>query len=325
MPLLGTLAGAPMTLAPSLRGIGPNTYLAMSHFWAMLGAAMIVHLFVLAVYSMLPEEKVTAIPVRALSFKLGPQENMAAYGLQMALERTLPAETAAPQPVAEANPVPAPVSPAAVRANEWRAAPVLPKTAPKTVKIPQEKSVPEPERRQRPAENLATQVPQPQTLLVPPPAATQQPAIAPAPQRYVRETGLPSLTPITGGEGRGYTGLGTQYGSMGGSGTQTVLNKQQVDAARLRYTQQISAWVERHIYYPAEAKGDSGRVIVRIRLDRQGYLRYFAIERSSGNAYFDRTAIDVVRRADPFPAPSPDYPSENLNEFTFPVDFAPPR
>lgn len=325
MPLLGALAGAPMTLAPSLRGIGPNTYLAMNHFWAMIGAAMIVHLFVLAVYSMLPEEKVTAIPVRALSFKLGPQESMAAYGLQMAFERSLPAETAAPQPVAEANPASAPVTPVATAPSEWRASPTPAKPAPKMVKIPQEKPASQPKTRQRPTENMLAQVPQPQPLFVPPPTFAQQPAIAPTPQRYVRETGLPALTPITGGEGRGHTGLGAQYGTMGGTGTQNVLSKQQVEDARLRYTQQISAWVERHIYYPAEAKGQSGRVIVRIRLDRQGYLRYFAIERPSGNPYFDRTAIDVVRRADPFPAPSPDFPSENLNEFTFPVDFTPPR
>lgn len=326
MPLHGALGGAPVTLAPSTRGIGPNTYLDHPHFFAMVGAAMIAHLAILGIYSMLPEEKVTAIPVQALSFKLGPQESIASFGMKMAVDQSQPALIAAQQPVVQpAPPPPAAPKPVAQQADEWRTV-HEPVPAPRTVRIEQQlaKSAPV---RQRPVENMQPPRKMPEQVIAQPPAfmPAPRPAIAPTPQRFVRETGLPSLTPITGGADRGYIGLGIESGTMGGQGTSTVVSAKAAEEARLRYTQQISAWVGRHIYYPAEASGQNGRVIVRIRLDRQGYLRYFAIERSSGNAYFDRTAIDVVRRSDPFPAPPPEYPAENLNEFTLPVDFNPTR
>lgn len=323
MPLVGALTGAPVTLAPSLRGIGPNTYLAGSHFWAMVAAAVIVHMAIVAIYSMLPEQKVTSIPVRALSFKLGGQESIAAYGLQAALGASQPALIAAPQPVAQPVPVPQAPKPVETASNEeWRAA----DAAQPTPKPVQEKRIAVNEKRQRPVENRANPpAPEPPPLIAaPPPLLTPAPAIAPNPQRYVRETGLPSLTPITGGADQGYVGQGAPTGTMGGQGTQTVLTDKMADDIRSRYEQQISVWIERHKIYPQEAGRATGRVVLRVRVDRQGYVRYYAVERGSGNAYLDRAAIEMVRRANPVPAAPSNYPAGNLIEFLIPILFEAP-
>ena len=322
MPRHGALAGAPVTLAPSARGIGPNTYLAISHFWAMLCAAMIVHMLVLTIYSLLPEQKVTSIPVRALSFKLGPQENMAAYGLQMAVERSQPA----------AAPAPAPVVTPPVPVETPKPEPVTAAPAPVIAAPPPVQFAPQPEQRQRPAENMQATVqpaPQPAPQVIPviapaPVIAPPQPAIAPSPQRYVREPGLPALTPITGGADRGYVGQGVREGTMGGQGTQTVLSAQAADDIRTRYEQQISVWIERHKIYPMEAGRATGRVVLRVRVDRQGYVRYYAVERGSGNPHLDRAAIEMVRRANPVPAAPTNYPAGNLIEFLIPILFEAP-
>lgn len=318
IPVHGALAGAPMTLAPSTRGIGPNTYLGISHFWAMLCGAIIVHMAILAIYSMLPEQKVTSIPVRALSFKLGAQESMAAYGLQQAIERSEPAAIPAPAPVIEqpvAQPAPEPVA-------QKQEAP-----EPKSVVIPQAQYETAP--RQRPVENVTPvaepvpEIPKTEPVIAPAPVLAT-PAIAPTPQRYVREEGLPSLTPITGGPDRGYVGQGLQQGTMGGQAPQTVLSEEAAEEIRTRYEQQISLWIERHKIYPQEAGKTTGRVVLRVRVDRQGYVRYYAVERTSGNEYLDRAAIEMMRRANPVPAAPANYPAGNLIEFLIPILFEAP-
>lgn len=318
IPMHGALAGAPMTLAPSTRGVGPNTYLGMSHFWAMLCGAIIVHMAILAIYSMIPEQKVTSIPVRALSFKLGAQESMAAYGLEQAIERSEAAVVPAPEPVIEQpSPQPAPE-------------PVIQKQAepePKSVVIPQTQYDSPP--RHRPAENVAPaaepvpEIPRTEPVIAPVPVLAT-PAIAPTPQRYVREEGLPSLTPITGGPDRGYVGQGLQQGTMGGQTSQNILSDEAAEVIRTRYEQQISQWIERHKIYPQEAGKAAGTVVLRVRVDRQGYVRYYAVERTSGNEYLNRAAIEMMRRANPVPAAPANYPAGNLIEFLIPVFFEAP-
>lgn len=316
MPLHGALAGAPITLAPSTRGMGPNTYLAGSHFWAMVCAAMIAHMAVFTLYALLPEQEVKAIPVRALSFKLGGQENIAAYGLEQALERAMPSEpeatTAPPPPMAK----PAPPE------QEKPAATTPPETAPPAQAPAQYAPLENDAPRQRPLENEQASAP-PVPTPIETPVAQPAPAIAPTPQRYVRETGLPPLTPITQ-EQTGIIRQGTATGTMGGQGTQTILTPEAAQDIRTRYEQVISQWLEKHHIYPQEAGHATGRALVRVRVDRRGYVRYYAIERTSGNGYLDRAAIEMVRRANPMPAAPANYPAGNLIEFLIPIHFEAP-
>lgn len=329
------------SLAPSLAALGPNRYLREKDFFTMLGIALAAHLVVILIMGLLPKEKVTDIPVRALSFKIGGQDRIAAFGLPMGIGTTIapPKPTPAPQPVAKP------------KTEVWRAtakekvivpAPLKPipfMSAPKPIEKPKPvpvKSVPV-EQRQMPIENRADPLPPiepvPSRLTTPPPVIVKQeqqmpsalpsteiltqvaaPAIADSPQRYVREVGAaPNM------------GQGQQTGSAGGQGTETTMTPSTTQAIRERYEQQISSWIQQHKIYPAGANGAEGRVVARMRIDRSGYVRYYAIEQSSGNSALDAAAIDMIRRANPVPAVPANYPAGNLIEFLIPITFRVPQ
>ena len=67
-----------------------------------------------------------------------------------------------------------------------------------------------------------------------------------------------------------------------------------------------------------------GRAIVRMRINRAGYVRYYALEESSGNAALDAAALAMIRRANPMPTPPSNYPAGNLIEFLIPINFEKP-
>lgn len=90
-----------------------------------------------------------------------------------------------------------------------------------------------------------------------------------------------------------------------------------------RYTQLISLWIQKFKVYPEEARsqGIIGASVVRIRIDRRGNVRYYALERTTGSELLDRAAIDMIRRANPVPSVPNDYPEGELQEFLIPVSF----
>lgn len=90
-----------------------------------------------------------------------------------------------------------------------------------------------------------------------------------------------------------------------------------------RYEQLISLWVQKFKIYPDEARdaGMEGETVVRVRIDRRGTIRYYALERSTGHGELDRAAIAMIRRANPVPAVPNDYPEGDLLEFLIPVNF----
>jgi protein TonB len=272
------------TLAPSTLALGPNIYLSSRDFLWMLVVAFAVHALAFAVMALWPEQTVKNIPVRALSFKLGDGERLAAAPAMVA--------TPAPAPVVEA------ISPPVMQATEddsWRAEPKLPApVVPEPLKpIAKPKPKPKPEKRE----------------FVAKPAPAPAPAIADNPQQYVREVGAAP------------TNAGVSQGAPAG----VSVNEQALQAIRARYEQQISAWVQRHKIYPAEAGGREGRAIVRVRIDRLGNVRYYAIEQSAGLGSLDAAALDMIRRANPMPAVPADYPDGNLVEFLIPISFRAPQ
>lgn len=90
-----------------------------------------------------------------------------------------------------------------------------------------------------------------------------------------------------------------------------------------RYEQVISQWIQKFKLYPDEARaqGMEGETVIRIRIDRQGNIRYHALERSTGFQLLDRAAIAMIRRANPVPAVPHDYPPGDQMEFLIPVTF----
>lgn len=87
----------------------------------------------------------------------------------------------------------------------------------------------------------------------------------------------------------------------------------QIDAYRQQLWQSILA---------ARPRGTAGTgtVTIRFRIDRSGALVSAAVTGSSGQFMLDRTALQAVRKAAPFPAPPADMDDAALT-FTVPVNF----
>lgn len=330
-------AGAKVTLAPSTRGMGPNTYLGLSYFWAMMLAALILHLAILVIYGLFPQEKITDIPVRALSFKLGEHDRITTYAsAQNAIanfsDTSEAPGTDTPTNNTQKNPITATSKNTDGNNEEKRQ---------KNTHSSEPSRQVNPIIRRIPVENLNTELSgaltqnhyRPEsdtpsqalttanlTNALAKTIASPPPAIAEKPQRYVREAGLPSLDAITREEPLVKGTLGD--GIVLGDASDAAFNSPA--AIRARYEQEISVWIERHKLYPAEAGRISGRVILRVRVDRQGYVRYYAIEQGSQNQALDRAAIEMIRRANPVPAAPTNYPSDSLIEFLIPIQFEAP-
>ncbi|MFZ4541672.1 MAG: energy transducer TonB family protein [Rickettsiales bacterium] len=286
----GLLGAKRLSLAPSARAIGPNIYLSRTDFLRMLGIAFAVHLLVIGIAAVIPSQKVTDIPVRALSFKLGDRDRTAAYNPIVAI----PVQPAAAEPIA------APIM-KAVSTESWRATPnITPPVVPAPLK-PMHIA---------PKPKVVKVAEQPKPVLPAPtyqPTIAQPPAIAPAPQQYVRQVG------------------GAPDGAIGGEGNVSTMTPQTAQAIRSKYELEISGWIQRHKLYPASAGGREGRAIVRVRIDRVGNVRYFAIEQSAGMQALDDAALDMIRRANPLPAVPVNYPAGNLVEFLIPITFKAPQ
>ncbi len=95
-----------------------------------------------------------------------------------------------------------------------------------------------------------------------------------------------------------------------------------IDAqALVRYEHLLLAWLERHKHYPRRARRlrIEGEGRLRIRIDGEGRAVALELERSTGNRLLDRAALDMARRAAPYPPP-PEVDGEL--EFVVPVVFA---
>ncbi len=304
----GLVGSGQKALNPSLRALGPNVYIGERDFLTMMGVALIVHLLVFGIASLIPPKPVTDIPVRALSFKIGDSDRVAAYGTPTEVGTTM------------AAPTPAPTIPT----TEWGAAPIEAKPKP-VPREPERRIVPE---ENRPAALSPVEQPKPQPVIAPVPqplaALTDTPpAIAPAPQRFIREVGA---APQAGQPAQQpHMGQGIQAGAIGGHGNQNTMTKTTEQVIRERYEQHISTWIEQHKLYPAAAAGREGKAVVRMRIDRMGFVRYYALEQSSGNDILDLAAVDMVRRANPVPAAPANYPAGALIEFLVPISFKVPQ
>ncbi len=288
----GMMGGDSDSLSPTLTALGPNTYLNDRDFLKMLGAAFIAHLLVIGIASLFPNKEVTNIPVRALSFKLGDSDRIAAYA-------------PAPAPVTSEPVIAAPV----MQATNERIAPEPP--APKPVPVKPAKIEPTP----KPQPQVQKPKPEPLPQVQPQPHIPLPPAIAAQPQQYVREVGQPTQATVQG----------VTTGAVGGQGTVNTQTEATSREIRARYEQDISSWIQRHKLYPANAGGLAGRVVIRMRIDRGGVVRYYALEESSGVQALDQAALDMIRRANPVPAAPVNYPAGTLIEFLIPINFQAPQ
>lgn len=73
--------------------------------------------------------------------------------------------------------------------------------------------------------------------------------------------------------------------------------------------------------YPVSARGAQGTAVVRFVLNREGVVTESAVSKSSGNAVLDREALEILRRASPFP-PFPAAKPGLQDSYLAPVNFA---
>lgn len=90
-----------------------------------------------------------------------------------------------------------------------------------------------------------------------------------------------------------------------------------------QWSNRIAVLLERNKRYPATARArrEEGTTRVAFVLDRQGRLVSSRIEQSSGIAALDQEALDLLRRAQPFPA-LPAEVTDTQISLTVPIKFA---
>lgn len=173
-----------------------------------------------------------------------------------------------------------------------------------------------------PPEVVSPRVPRPVPEGLAAEPAPPPPAIAPAPPAA---TGAPATAsgPASGpgGSGRG-SGQGAAAaspdGTTAGGGARTLGGA--AAAEQDAYAATVIAWIERHKGRPrASLHGD---VVLRFVLDRRGRLRDIGVMGSSGSRGLDRTALDAVQAAQPFPLP-PAGSNWRTREFRVRIQYQP--
>lgn len=82
----------------------------------------------------------------------------------------------------------------------------------------------------------------------------------------------------------------------------------------------VAALLERNKRYPTDAKNDRGMAQVEFSIDRKGRVMSSRVVKSSGSAALDREAIEMIKRAQPFPPPPAALPGAEVS-LTVPVRF----
>jgi protein TonB len=93
------------------------------------------------------------------------------------------------------------------------------------------------------------------------------------------------------------------------------------EAGSNAYNALLVGHLERFKRYPVAARGASGTVLVRFALNRAGEVISSDVSKSSGNGVFDREALDILRRANPFP-PFPAAKPGAQQSYIWPMNFA---
>jgi len=87
------------------------------------------------------------------------------------------------------------------------------------------------------------------------------------------------------------------------------------------YNALVFGHMQRFKRYPPSARGAAGTAVVRFELNRAGEVIDSKVTKSSGNALLDEAALDLLRRASPFPA-FPAAKPGSRDSYIAPVDFS---
>jgi len=93
------------------------------------------------------------------------------------------------------------------------------------------------------------------------------------------------------------------------------------EAGSNAYNALVFGHLQRFKRYPSSARGAHGTAVVRFVLNRAGAVTGSAVMKSSGNDALDREALEILRRASPFP-PFPAAKPGPQDSYIAPVNFA---
>jgi periplasmic protein TonB len=95
-----------------------------------------------------------------------------------------------------------------------------------------------------------------------------------------------------------------------------------VSDARAQYGNTLGRAIAKHKSYPkiAQMRGWQGEVLLDLKLDGSGNVQAASIKESSGHESLDNQALEMVRKASPFPAPPEALRGRSFN-ITVPVSF----
>jgi protein TonB len=290
-------------------------YLNSQHFLGTVLLALMLHLGGILIYQIMPKEAVEMIPVRVLNVKLG---------------NALPIEN--PLPVTETLTETSQIAPKPVVVTKSQPKPLMPKKETASLPKPRVTAAEKP---------MAKQMEKPMEKPLSPVVFSKPVAVAKTPQlekvkskpktiadaakeqsakHYVREDTMPTVQYDTAD---GLTSAGTTSEEAG-----SPLGNSTAESAEIekRYTQTLSLWINRFKIYPMEARqaGIGGTVMLRLRIDRQGKVLRYVLERASGYPVIDQAISTMVNAANPVPAVPANYPdSRPYLEFLIPIHFQP--
>lgn len=175
----------------------------------------------------------------------------------------------------------------------------------------------------------ATTAPAPKVMVArptePPPAANPRLLVKKAPPE--KPTPAPARTPSSSAPASSSAiaaaVAATSVVGEGGRGDAAHATAPAWEAtAHARYEQLLFAWMNRHKDYPllAQRRGIEGRGSLRVRIDRAGRVLEHALVASTGQGVLDEAALDMVRRANPFPAVPEGYAGGSF-EFIAPFEY----
>jgi periplasmic protein TonB len=158
----------------------------------------------------------------------------------------------------------------------------------------------------------------------PEPVTRIEPKLAPNPAagRQPKSVAKKPAAPATTGSAPGGPGSSSAPAAgPGGTDTRSAAPSW-APAARVRYEQVLFAWMNRHKRYPmiAQRRGLEGIGSLRVRIDRSGRVLERTVVSSTGEQLLDQAALDMVRRASPFPAVPSEYAGESF-EFVAPIQY----
>ncbi len=92
------------------------------------------------------------------------------------------------------------------------------------------------------------------------------------------------------------------------------------EAGSNAYNALVVGHLQRFKRYPSAAHGATGTALVRFALNRVGEVISSEISKSSGNSALDHEALEILRRANPFP-PFPAAKPGTQESYIAPVNF----